>query len=185
MNTKRKIDAVVMACILLCVCATVFVHIFATMPLGYLGDWFFWFTETHAFIVLLLQTVIIVASSLYIASLANRRERRFEEIASVAEDILPANPFGNRPDKDEMDPTERLCRVVTVLTSELRDSEDRARRTERRIRQQYDDLKNENERLKKTLALRCERTCHYRGRINSNEAKERKPDPNREFFDGE
>lgn len=170
MNTKRQIYAVVLACILLCVCSTVFVHIIATMPLRYLGGWFFWFAETHAFIVLLLQTVIIVASSLYIASLANRRERRFEEIASVAEDILPASPFGNRPDKDEMDPTERLCRIVTILSSELRDAEERARRTERRIRQQYEDLKGENERLKKTLALRCERTCHYRGPANSNEA---------------
>ena len=166
MNIKRQMYTVILACIILCVCSAVFIHMFAALPLGYLGRWFPWFAETHIFLALLVQTGILAGGSAAIVSLVNRRERRLGEIASVAEDILPKTMLGIRPDgEDGIDPADRLCRIVTALSNELRETTERARCSERKVRQNNEDLRGENENLKKSLSLCCERGSRYRKRM--------------------
>ena len=166
MNVKRQIYAVIAASTLLCIYSALFFHILATMPFGYPGRWFHWFTEARPLFTLLLQTAIILAASLYIASIVERQEQRLEKIASMAEANLPQALSAFHLD-DEADPTDRLCHIVGALSNELRETTERARCTERRIQQQNEDLKNENECLKKSLALCCERSCRYRKHINT------------------
>ncbi|MDL2264288.1 response regulator [Synergistaceae bacterium OttesenSCG-928-I11] len=166
MNVKRQIYAVIAASTLLCIYSALFVHILATMPFGYLGRWFHWLTEARPLFSLMLQTAIISAASFYVASIVERQERRLEKIASAAAATLPPALSASCID-DESDPTDRLCCIVGTLSNELRETVERARCTERRILQQGEDLKNENECLKKSLALCCERSCRYRKHINT------------------